>query len=80
MDDKDTVSDTSVLSVDTLFEKFIRYPDPGAYVIVDTLADLPDTVIDTFFVNKYLLTTTSDSLTGSVSFSAIDWVFLDTIF
>lgn len=80
MDDKDTVSDTIIMNVDTLFEKNIIYTDPPKDSILYTVVDTPDTVIDTFFVNKYLIATTSDSLAGSVSFSAIDWVFLDTIF
>lgn len=78
MNDQDTVSDTVILNVDTLYynDVIITRKDSVLYTVVDT----PDTVIDTLFANNYLIATTSDdSLAGNMGFAAIDWMFSDTI-
>ena len=80
MNNMDTVSDTIITDVDTLFEKFIKYTNPGVSIIDTVIIETPDTVIDTHFVSTYLYSATSDGLTGNVSLALIDWVVRDTIF
>ena len=77
MDTKDTVSDTIITDIDSLFKQFIKYTDIGAFII-DNIS--PDTVIDTHFVSTYLYSTTSDGSTGNLGYAIIDWMISDTIF
>lgn len=77
MDTKDTVSDTIITDIDSLFEKFIKYTSLGA---IDTIIIEADTTIDTHFVSTYLYSTTSDGSTGNLGYAIIDWMISDTIF